>query len=451
MKLKLDFLTKRKVLITAIALSIFVSCTENEVETVSESESSSTLSDEQLLQKKKMIEIAKVVGELVTSNNNILTEISSSMNKMYDPNLDAISFSSLLGNSSNAKKIERSFAKGKDDLVSKSLIRELSITKAKHRFEILNNKDFQLFFPLEKMHSEQGNLSRITVSYAPLGGGNYNKGFIYENGKLVDKILKVDHNYVLANPTLVILPIDNNLDTLLEKQYKKEKNRAKQRAQRRVNEITENLPIDDEWQQSIISTMIPEIRLSWGEHIDMFSLGSRIILATGGSDYDTPRPSPITQVRPPHFVSFWDVMFRNWVPYYQDFDNDWTRLEREVEFVAASKHLFIFQDVNVDFDVSATAVCDASFNISLDDLLNGNFELPSLNCTVNGGLREIRLSGRIAIDNSKFHANKKMLREQVIGSNFGGIGYGTRNVNGNSYSIRKLGNIEFYLRNYEIK
>ena len=143
MKLKLDFLANRKVFIAAITLSIFVSCTENEVEIVSESETSSVLSNEQLIQKKKMIEIAKAVGELVTSNNNILKEITSSMNRMYDPNLDAVSFSSLLGNSSNAKKIERLFVKGKDDLRSKSLIRELSLSEDKHRSEIFNNKDFK--------------------------------------------------------------------------------------------------------------------------------------------------------------------------------------------------------------------------------------------------------------------------------------------------------------------
>lgn len=44
-----------------------------------------------------------------------------------------------------------------------------------------------------------------------------------------------------------------------------------------------------------------------------------------------------------------------------------------------------------------------------------------------------------------------MLGEQVLGSNFGGLGYGTKNIDGRNYTIRKLGNIEFYLKNYQVR
>ena len=250
-------------------------------------------------------------------------------------------------------------------------------------------------------------MNSITVSYAPLNNVKHNEGFVYQNGILVKKVDKVDYNYILKNPTLIILPVDQELDDLILTQYKRNKVSKNKIYQKRANEITTNQSIDGEWQNSIISTIIPEIRLSWGDHVDIFGLGSKIVLATGGADYDTPNPSPTSMVRSEHFVSLWDIKFRNWVSYNQDFDNDWTRLEREVEFIAVSKHHFHFDDVSIDFDVLATALCNANFDIGLEELLTGEFKLPSLNCEVNGGLQEVRLSGHIGINDSKFHANKK--------------------------------------------
>lgn len=444
--MNLNFLTKGKCYITIFTASILVSCSEKEVELTTASQAQISLTSEQLLQKKKMSKLANKVGELVTSKENILKEITSSMNKLFDPNLDVISFASLLGKNSNSKKSERYLTKSKKNLTSKSLIKELMNAKLNGAYN-----EFELFFPFEKIHSATGNINRITVSYAPLNNVKHNEGFVYQNGILIKKVDKVDYNYILKNPTLIILPVDEDLDNLILAQHKRNKISKNKIYQKRANEIKTNQSIDGEWQNSIISTIIPEIRLSWGDHVDIFGLGSKIVLATGGADYDSPNPSPTSMVRSEHFVSLWDIKFGNWVSYNQDFDNDWTRLEREVEFVAVSKHHFHFDDVSLDFDVLATALCNANFNIGLEELLTGEFNLPSLNCEVNGGLQEVRLSGHIGINDSKFHANKKMLREQVLGSNFGGLGYGTKNVDGRNYTIRKLGNIEFYLKNYQVR
>ncbi len=124
--MNLNFLTKGEFYITIFTTFILASCSEKEAQLIPDSEVQISLTSEQILQKKKMSKLANKVGQLVTSKEHVLNEITSSMNKLFDPNLDVISFASLLGKSSKSKKSERYFTKSKKNLTSKSLINELN-------------------------------------------------------------------------------------------------------------------------------------------------------------------------------------------------------------------------------------------------------------------------------------------------------------------------------------
>ncbi len=431
-------------------LVIFVSCNDNDVIDAPNSEEQNleeavnldtTLSSQKLLE--EMEKIALEIGEHATNNPLLLQEIITSMNNV-NPTLDAISFASLVNDNKNILSREKNALSKRKSGISEfekafNISSVQKISQSDNLTKSLFSGRYQLFFPFEEKHSK-GQINRLTVSFHPLNSSGKNKGYVFENGNLVEELKEVEAEYAFSNPTITIIPIvkGENEVTILESSDSVDKETRAQNRQFGRQEVTFNINPNNLNDFELVTTYIPEIKLTSNRFMDIFALGSRMILARASSDITflpdgTIAPTASTHVYDEVWIPFWNVWFNKWNQFNRTWDPNWTIYEATQQIAVSHRKLFTIDDVNINLSVTANISASPGSPPSGD------------------GSGTLSINTTLKINNADFISNLEVSRLDALSYNFSDDGqalYGVKNIDGRNYVLRNIGPIQYYFRNY---
>lgn len=451
----------KKVFISMLAVVSALSC--NNVDRDNEPLMNKQLST---TDKHVLSEVSKLIGEVLKDKETrkiILNEVNN-----IDENGNSVSIAYLLGDEEHYSLHEKRQANsitGKKDRTAQKLFKETllkvyenerenfsKITEAIQEVnafakgnnysitDYIANKDLEVYFPYEE-NFDWENIDEYSITYEDGNDLAIHDGYLVTHSENIT-ISGIDENYLYENPTMAIIPVDNDYlgdkiaygyggvemikDPIIPNPYAGTVPPPPANNKIRLTYNVNPFGLAD---KHLLTTYIPKIRIYDGRRWKRtLSKALRMKIAKAGSEVAV-NPAGGLTATPSTFYFRFDVSARdlrrnNWKDVGILWESDWHKAKSEQQMIVWS--------LRGDARESTVSV-DTKLNIDAQ----GNY---TPNTSIN-------VKHNVSSEEKAIHrGNKELSRNFVLSTIVGGAEYdaSTYNYNGINYSLRRVSKLEFF-------
>jgi len=449
------------IFILSLMILAFSSCQKNNsLATTTKTENQ--LTPQQVKQVALMQEVALAIGKAmkISDVKDYLVELV----KVKNDNSEAISLAALLGDNAHTTQYEKTllnkgFAKDlksapvNKSLFAKAFLNAISSNPNKYPIltkslphlkssnsigdelyslkQVLAKENLEIYLPY-RQEFNWNSISQITVTWAPLTQYSISEGVIMPLNNLksthAQRVNNIDEKYVAHHPTVLVRPI-NPGDYLPSINGSSGSGTSSSGVTSKW--LTTNLDYTKVPEADTFFVTIPRVKLNHN-YRGWLGGSSQIIIyrASGNLKFNSTGnliPAASTVNLGLYKISRYDVHHNIWVRVNIIWDNNWQEYENTDQFILIS-HQGIFSGSKLDFKGAVEIGYDVvKKKVSATAMVAANFEIKT-------GSRCI------------LRYNNDVSRRRFLAHVVGGVGFGTYNENGVSYTIYTADELDYYFK-----